>query len=201
MDVFATYLLVINVVTFLLFTIDYLIATRNRDPDTGLMDGSLLSLFAAAGGAVGMLAALALWSRKIAKYNIAWWFIAFACLIVWSMICAARWGFVDLEVGQAALLSGWNTRRLAVLGIYFAAINIVTFITFCVDKRRAESNQWRIRESTLLGLSLMGGSLGGILAMRLMRHKIRTWYFTVGLPAFLVLHIALLAYAHLAGVL
>jgi uncharacterized membrane protein YsdA (DUF1294 family) len=137
MDAFAIYLLAINAVTFLLFTIDYVIAVRNRDPDTGLMDGRLLSLFAVAGGAIGMLAALLLWARKIAKYNIAWWFTAFVCLIVWSMVCAAKWGLVD--IGAGTLLGGWNTQRLAVLGAYLAAINLATFAAFCLDKHYAKA--------------------------------------------------------------
>lgn len=199
MDAFAIYLFAINVVTFLLFTIDYVIAVRNRDPDTGLMDGRLLSLFAVAGGAIEMLAALLLWARKIAKYNIAWWFTAFVCLIVWGMVCAAKLGLVDISAGT--LLGGWNTQRLAVLGAYLAAVNLATFAAFCLDKHYAEAQQRRIRESTLMGLSLMGGALGGILAMRLVRHKTKRWYFALGLPTFLVLHVVIVAYAHMAGVL
>lgn len=52
-----------------------------------------------------------------------------------------------------------------------------------------------------MGLSLMGGALGGILAMRLVRHKTKKCYFALGLPAFLVLHVVVVAYAHMAGVL
>ena len=66
MDPFLVYLIAVNVVAFLLFTIDYLIMAGNDyDWDTGLMDGRILSLFAVAGGAPGMLLALAVWARRV----------------------------------------------------------------------------------------------------------------------------------------
>lgn len=208
MDPFVTYLLVINVVTFALFIIDCLIALRNEDVDTGLMDGGILSLFGVAGGCLGMLLALAigtrLWSRHfITKANVAWWFIAFASLVVWVLVCAARWGLLALDPDPGRLLSGWNLGFLKVLGVYLLAMNVITFSLFVVDKRRAESGDFRNRipEGTLIGLSFLGGSLGGILAMRLVRHKTKRWYFTVGLPFFVVLHVFVLVFLHQAGVI
>lgn len=40
-----------------------------------------------------------------------------------------------------------------------------------VDKQKAIKHQWRIPEKTLLFLGLIGGGIGGILGMRLFRHK------------------------------
>lgn len=79
--------------------------------------------------------------------------------------------------------------------VYLAVINIVTFVAFCVDKRRAVHHQWRIPERTLLGLSLAGGTLGGLVAMRVAHHKTRKPRFSVGLPVMLAAQIALLAWA------
>lgn len=192
--------------TFALFIIDCLIALRNDDVDTGLMDGGILSLFGVAGGCLGMLLALAigtrLWSRhRITKANVAWWFIAFASLVVWALVCAARWGLVVLDPNPGRLLSGWNLGVLKALGIYLLAMNVITFSVFVVDKRRAESGDYRIPEGTLIGLSFMGGSLGGILAMHLVRHKTKRWYFIVGLPFFVVLHVFVLVFLHQAGII
>lgn len=75
---------------------------------------------------------------------------------------------------------------------YYVAISVVTFAAFCLDKRRAVRHEYRISESVLLGLSLAGGAVGGIVAMRLVRHKTRKWRFAVGLPAFVVFHAMLL---------
>lgn len=129
MDPFLIYLLAINIVTFILFTIDYFIADRNGDEDTGLMDGRILSLFAVAGGAIGMLLALAIWTRRhINKYNIAWWFTAIVFLIIWGFVCAARFGIIDPSNSLDHIFAGWNIGLLEGLGIYLVAMNIATFM-------------------------------------------------------------------------
>ena len=38
--------------------------------------------------------------------------------------------------------------------IYLISINIVTFLAMFIDKKRAEKGEWRIKESTLLGLAM-----------------------------------------------
>ena len=48
---------------------------------------------------------------------------------------------------------------------YLLVINVVTFVVFVVDKARAVRGAWRVREATLLGLSLAGGSVGGFLGI------------------------------------
>ena len=59
----------------------------------------------------------------------------------------------------------------------FGVISIVTFILYAVDKRRAIQKRWRIPEATLIGFSLLGGGMGGYLAMHAVRHKTKRWYF------------------------
>lgn len=82
---------------------------------------------------------------------------------------------------------------------YLVVMNVATFATFCVDKHRAVRHAWRIPEATLLWMSALGGSLGGICAMHLTHHKTRKPRFSVGLPAMLALQIAALAWAVTAG--
>ena len=59
----------------------------------------------------------------------------------------------------------------------FGAISLITFILYAVDKRRARQKKWRIPEATLIGFSLLGGAVGGYLAMLIVRHKTKYWYF------------------------
>ncbi len=194
---FVLYLACVNVVTFALFAIDYAIACRNRDEDTGLMNGGLMTLFAVAGGTAGMLIALIVFTRgRMNKHSIAWWFSAIACLVVWVAVLLVWSGAVELKADS---LGTFDTTVLTVLGVYYAVVNVATLVTFCIDKRRAASHEGRIPEAVLLGLSLAGGALGGIVGMRAAHHKTRKWYFRYGLPAFLAPHAALLALAHLAG--
>lgn len=78
--------------------------------------------------------------------------------------------------------------------IYLMAINLINFMFFAVDKRNAIKNKWRIAESVLLGLSFIGGSIGGLLAMKICRHKTKKARFSIGLPVILLIHIIIILY-------
>ena len=81
------------------------------------------------------------------------------------------------------------------LFLYLAVINLTLFCVMGADKRRARRHRWRVRESTLFALCLLGGSLGGVLGMLVVRHKTRPWRVVLGFPAILLLHRALAGYA------
>lgn len=78
--------------------------------------------------------------------------------------------------------------------IYLIAINIITFIFFGVDKDKAIKGKWRISEAVLLSLSFVGGSIGGLLAMKMFNHKTKKTYFSLGLPIMLLIHILVIIY-------
>ena len=80
---------------------------------------------------------------------------------------------------------------MQVIGLYLLLINVVGFVLMGIDKRRARRDQWRISEKTLFLPPLLGGTVGAILGMRVFHHKTRHWYFRYGLPALLVLQLAL----------
>ncbi len=61
--------------------------------------------------------------------------------------------------------------------IYLLVCSLITFILYAVDKSRAKRGEWRISEATLLSFSLLGGGVGGYLAMHAVRHKTKKWYF------------------------
>ena len=86
----------------------------------------------------------------------------------------------------------WNDIKMTIhssLILYLIIINVITFVIFGVDKYKAIRQEWRIRESTLLGLALIGGSIGGWLAMYIFHHKIKKVKFFVGIPVILVIQI------------
>ena len=85
------------------------------------------------------------------------------------------------------------------LCIYYAAINVVTFAAFAIDKIKAIMGAWRIRESVLLGLCALGGGVGGLLGMYVCHHKVRNRTFTTAVPALIFVHVALVAVIALAG--
>ena len=69
---------------------------------------------------------------------------------------------------------------------YLMVINLVTFIVYGIDKSKAKKHLWRIPEATLIGLALMGGSVGAFLGMRLFHHKTKHVKFYVGVPVIFV---------------
>ena len=73
---------------------------------------------------------------------------------------------------------------------YLAIVNLAGLIVMGIDKLRARKRAWRIPESTLFVIALIGGSLGTTIGMHLFRHKTRHWYFLFGMPAILVIQIA-----------
>jgi len=79
---------------------------------------------------------------------------------------------------------------LYALGIYLLVVNLWAFVLMGVDKRRAKKDKWRIREKTLFLPVLLGGGVGGILGMKVFRHKTKHWYFRFGFPAILILELA-----------
>ena len=81
--------------------------------------------------------------------------------------------------------------QLIILAAWLVIINIVAFCLYGIDKKRAKKGQWRISEKTLLLSAVFGGSIGAILGMYVFRHKTKHWYFKYGLPAILILQIAL----------
>lgn len=81
-----------------------------------------------------------------------------------------------------------------ILIFYLLIINALAFLLMLIDKRKAVKKAWRIPEATLLGIAILGGSLGAVLAMRLFRHKTLHLKFSLGLPVILVAHILLLIF-------
>ena len=68
---------------------------------------------------------------------------------------------------------------------YLLIINAAGFLLMLVDKWKAKKNRWRVRESTLLLVAALGGSIGSLAGMYLFRHKTQHLKFTLGIPLIL----------------
>jgi uncharacterized membrane protein YsdA (DUF1294 family) len=79
--------------------------------------------------------------------------------------------------------------------LYLIVLNLVGFFIMSVDKKRAIKNQWRISEKALIGISIIGGSIGMLAGMNTFRHKTKHKKFTIGIPIILVIQVAILAYS------
>ncbi len=75
-------------------------------------------------------------------------------------------------------------------------VNILTFIIYGIDKYKARHNHWRVRETSLLLLAALGGSVGALLAVYLFHHKTQHKKFRYGLPAILIIQLAIAAFCY-----
>ena len=76
-----------------------------------------------------------------------------------------------------------------ILIVYLFAVNLFAFILYGMDKNRAKRGEWRIKEKTLLGVAVIGGSIGALLGMHIFHHKTKHVYFLYGIPAVLFLQV------------
>lgn len=80
-------------------------------------------------------------------------------------------------------------------GLYYLLfINVFTFLVFGIDKYKAIKYKYRVKEKTLFFLCLIGGTFGGILGMKIFRHKTLKPVFKYGIPIIAILEIFLLIY-------
>lgn len=77
------------------------------------------------------------------------------------------------------------------LWLYLFTINGIAFVTMGMDKRKAKKGKWRVPERVLFTQAAFGGSIGALAGMYCFRHKTRHKKFVVGMPAILVVQIAI----------
>ena len=65
---------------------------------------------------------------------------------------------------------------------YLTAVNLISAVVCCYDKRQAIKGKRRISEKTLLNLSALGGGIAMYITMILIHHKTKHPKFMVGIP-------------------
>lgn len=88
---------------------------------------------------------------------------------------------------------------IVILG-YLLLVNLIGFIMMGVDKRKAIKQAFRIPESTLFIIAIIGGSIGSLIGMYTFRHKTRHWQFVYGMPIILILQVLILIALKLAPI-
>ena len=76
--------------------------------------------------------------------------------------------------------------------IYLFIVNALGFAVMHLDKYFAKNKMFRIPEATLLGIAVIGGSIGCLCGMYTARHKTRHLKFTLGIPAIIVAQLAII---------
>ena len=82
---------------------------------------------------------------------------------------------------------------LLIAAAYLALISLISVIVTVYDKWAANRRpSGRIRESSLIALSVVGGSAAMLLTMLIIRHKTRHPKFMIGIPLILIIQAALI---------
>lgn len=82
------------------------------------------------------------------------------------------------------------------LWFYLIIVNVYVFFLMGYDKYQAKRNKWRVPESNLIFMSLIGGGLGGLIARQVFHHKTRKKSFAIGFSIGLIFAILLIMYFH-----
>ncbi|MGV8851565.1 MAG: DUF1294 domain-containing protein [Rhodoglobus sp.] len=75
----------------------------------------------------------------------------------------------------------------------YLLLSVITYFVYATDKSAAQSKQWRISESALLGLGLFGGWPGALVAQQRLRHKTQKPSYRQAFWGTVVLNVLVLA--------
>lgn len=179
------YLFAVNVIGFLLYLLNMWLYDHTAE---GNVD-KLLTTVSLLCGSLGILIAILLFDRKCVKENMMSR-VFVICVFIMQLVVVL---FLNGPHGKELTLDFWVFfEKHKILIVYFVIINFVSFAVYAIDKIRAVEGRWRIRIVTLLGLAFIGGSVGAISAMYLLRHKTSIDYFTVGVPLIMVMQVVVL---------
>ena len=187
LGVFEYYLIVVNVIGFVLFAVNTWLYSHTAD---GQFD-VVLTITSLLGGSAGILLSILVFDRKAEKGNMMSRVFIACIFVIQIVILLMVKGFVAKNI-TFAFWSFFDQHKVLIM--YLVVINFITLAAFAIDKIAAIEGRSRIRIVTLLGLAFIGGSLGGLIAMYLFRHKIRKDYFTVGIPMIMLMQVFVIFY-------
>lgn len=80
------------------------------------------------------------------------------------------------------------------LNLYFVLQNIIGFFAIYIDKENFPTGKWRIKESTLLTIAIIGGSIGSYLGMKIFRYKTKQGKFKYIIPFIIIIQLIIFLY-------
>ena len=179
------YLIAVNLLGLLFAGLNKFLRTR-----TSARIGLLVGIVALLGGSVGAFIGILLFDRKAEKDNMML-YVFMICLLILQTLVVILFASGRVTVNLAI----WRFFiQYKILSVLLAALNVVTFVVYGIDKYRAVKEKSRVPIVTLLLLAAFGGSIGAWIAMYLFRHKTQKSYFTFGIPLILLTQLALILF-------
>ena len=81
----------------------------------------------------------------------------------------------------------------ALLLFCIIGVNIITFVVYGIDKLKAKKGKWRVPETTLLLLAIVGGSVGAWCGVKVWHHKTMHLKFKYGIPLIMAVQVGFLS--------
>ncbi len=85
-----------------------------------------------------------------------------------------------------------NLEYILIIAVLYVILNGIAFFIYGVDKRKAVKEKYRIKESTLIWIGLIG-PFGALAGMKVFRHKTRKSKFKL-IYLFVILHLILIGF-------
>lgn len=77
---------------------------------------------------------------------------------------------------------------------YLVIINVLAFVLYGIDKRKARKDKYRISESTLLWMARLGGGVGSWIGIRKFHHKTKHKRFVIIVPLWTIVWVVGIVY-------
>lgn len=187
LGLFEYYMIGINIIGFLVFMVNQLLYSFTDE----MQIDAVVTVASFMGGSAGIILAMLLFSREAVKENMMSRVFVSCIFVIQVIMFLIVEGYISNEITLDFL--GYFERHKTLL-LYLVVINFVTLIAFALDKIAAIEDKTRIRIVTLLGLAFIGGSIGGLIAMYVFRHKTRKDYFMIGVPLIIIMQIVVFFY-------
>jgi uncharacterized membrane protein YsdA (DUF1294 family) len=91
-----------------------------------------------------------------------------------------------------------NTKQTSIILLsYLVVINLIAFVLYGIDKKKAIRNEHRIRESVLLWIARLGGAIGSWLGIKSFHHKTKHTKFRIVVPLWMIIWIVVIVFVFL----
>ena len=108
------------------------------------------------------------------------WFFAILPVLVTSIVLPLMPDTIPMHHDLAGNIDRWGSKtECFVFPVIILFITLFWHLLMRAFEKKAEKGKWRISESTLFTLVLLGGGIGGIAGMYLFRHKTKKIKFII----------------------